>query len=55
MMYHVFQAKELFITNAPSDKLIKIVEGASFTYTVVFIIKIIGGFIECAAAITVTV
>ena len=34
-----------FITNAPSDKLIKIVEGASFTYTVVFIIEIIGGFI----------
>ena len=34
-----------FINNAPSDKLIHIVEGASFAYTVVFMIAIIAGFV----------
>ena len=34
-----------FITNAPSDKLIRTVEGASFIYTVLFMIEIIGGFV----------
>ena len=35
----------MFVMNAPSDKRIRIVEGASFTYTVLFMIEIIGGFI----------
>ena len=35
----------MFITNAPSDKLIRSVEGASLIYTVLFVIEIIGGLV----------
>lgn len=34
-----------FIENAPSDKLVRVFEGATAAYTAVFTIEIIGGFI----------
>ena len=35
----------MFITNAPSGKLIRLFEGASLVYTILFTIEIIGGFV----------
>ena len=35
----------MFIVNAPSDKLLRVFEGATSTYTATFTIEIIGGFV----------
>ena len=34
-----------FLSNAPSDKLLRVFEGVTFAYTAVFTIEIVGGFV----------